>query len=144
MVVPVTTLPSLRQRRSFSLFPFYGFRSTTSVSDIRRRRLFIYVHIPSPSSSLGIPSALPGYCQLRSFRFSSSVAAVHPSSIFRSSCPSSPSFSSAPLVLVRHEAKGFNYKCSDDLSYRSLKAMGGAGVSSEAVNTTSLPITGRP
>ncbi|MED6189626.1 hypothetical protein PIB30_097885 [Stylosanthes scabra] len=40
---------------------------------------------------------------------------------------------------------GHGLKCANDLSYLSLRTqMGGAGVSSEAVNTTSLPITGRP
>ncbi|MED6109561.1 hypothetical protein PIB30_034871 [Stylosanthes scabra] len=36
-------------------------------------------------------------------------------------------------------------KCADDLSYWSLRAqMGGVGVSSDAINTTSLRITGIP
>ncbi|MED6157737.1 hypothetical protein PIB30_026133 [Stylosanthes scabra] len=41
------------------------------------------------------------YSDLRSFKFASSVAAAHTSSIFRSSRRSLPSFSSIPPVLVR-------------------------------------------
>ncbi|MED6176551.1 hypothetical protein PIB30_089350 [Stylosanthes scabra] len=60
-----------------------------SLSDVRRRRLSVTILIPSPSSSLDLPSSLPGCCQLRSFKFDSSIAAAHPSSIFRSSRRSS-------------------------------------------------------
>ncbi|MED6162588.1 hypothetical protein PIB30_071914 [Stylosanthes scabra] len=54
-------------------------------------------------------------------------------------------YASKDLCRVVTLCLGYGLKCADDLSCRSLRASDGKnGVSTDAINTTSLPITGRP